>query len=218
MPWRDYILARLKSNGLDDEVAKRTAEAGVRPSTSASKAVVWAKFTKWLSVQELTLPIPMTAVVNFLGQLRTRAGDFISYGSFRLHKATVVNTLRLTKHLKDPSEADQQLLDHLTKTVAKESPDTARYSDTFNLDDLSAWLIEDLEESPYSSLLHSVKEHRATARRRAIITLKLHGLFRSSDCLQMQRGSLFDDLPSASLGSHYMGPMVETAGEPFYPD
>ena len=48
MPWRDYILARLKSNGLDDEVAKRTAEAGVRPSTSASKAVVWAKFTKWL--------------------------------------------------------------------------------------------------------------------------------------------------------------------------
>ena len=217
MPWRDYILARLKSNGLVDEVAKRTAEAGVRPSTSASKAVVWAKFTKWLSVQELTLPIPMTAVVNFLGQLRTRAGDFISYGSFRLHKATVVNTLRLTKHLKDPSEADQQLLDHLTKTVAKESPDTARYSDMFNLDDLSAWLIEDLEESPYSSLLHSVKEHRATARRRAIITLKLHGLFRSRDCLQMQRGSLFDDLPSARLGS-YWGPMVEKAGEPSFPD
>ena len=104
-----------------------------------------------------------------------------------------------------------------TKTVAKESPDTARYSDTFNLDDLSAWLIEDLEESPYSSLRHSVKDHRATARRRAIITLKLHGLFRSSDCLQMQRGSLFDDLPSARLGS-YWGPMVEKAGEPSFPD
>jgi hypothetical protein len=195
MPWSAYILSRLKSIGLDDEVAKRTAEAGVRPSTSASKAVVWAKFSKWLSEQELSLPTPMTSVVNFLGQLRTRVGDFISYCSFRLHKATVVNTLRLTKHLKDPGEADQQLLDHLTKTVAKESPDTARYSDTFNLDNLSAWLIEDLEESPYSALRHSVTDDRATARRRAIITLKLHGLFRSSDCLQMQRGSFSTTCP-----------------------
>jgi hypothetical protein len=142
-------------------------------------------------------------------------GGFISYGSFRLHKATVVNTLRLTQDLKDPGEADQQLLDHLTKTVAKESPDTARYSDTFNLDVLSAWLIEDLEERPHRSLRHSVKDDRASARRRAIITLQLHGIFRSSDCLQMQRGSLFDDLPSACLGSHW-GPMVETAGEPSY--
>ena len=129
----------------------------------------------------------------------------------------MVNTLRLTKHLKDPGEADQQLLDHLTKTVAKESPDTTRYSATFNLDDLSAWLIDDLEESPYSALRHSVKDARASARRRAIITLKLHGLFRSSDCLLMQRGSLFDVLPSARLGSHYMGPMVATSGEPSYP-
>jgi len=103
----------------------------------------------------------------------------------------VINTLRLTKHFKDPGEADQLLLDHLTKTVAKESPDTTRYSATFNLDDLSAWLIDDLEESPYSALRHSVKDARASARRRAIITLKLHGLFRSSDCLLMQRGSLF---------------------------
>jgi hypothetical protein len=38
-------------------------------------------------------------------------------------------------------------LDHLTKTVAKES-----------------WrLIEDLEESPYSALRHSVKDDRASA-------------------------------------------------------
>ena len=78
MPWSAYILSRLKSIGLDDEVAKRTAEAGVRPSTSASKAVVWAKFTKWLSEQELLLPIHMTSVVNLLGQPRTRVGDFIS--------------------------------------------------------------------------------------------------------------------------------------------
>ena len=81
--------SRALDSTVGDEVAKRTAEAGVRPSTSATKAVVWAKFTKWLSEQELILPIPMTTVVNFLGQLRTRAGDFISYGSFRLHKATV---------------------------------------------------------------------------------------------------------------------------------
>ena len=78
MPRRVYTLSRLKSIGLDDVVAKRTAEAGVRPSTSVSKAVVWAKFTKWLFEQELLLPIHMTSVVNLLGQPRTRVGDFIS--------------------------------------------------------------------------------------------------------------------------------------------
>ena len=78
MSRRVYTLSRLKSIGLDDVVAKRTAEAGVRPSTSVSKAVVWAKFTKWLSEQELLLPIHMTSVVNLLGQLRTRVGDFIA--------------------------------------------------------------------------------------------------------------------------------------------
>ena len=147
----------------------------------------------------------MAQVVNFLGQLRTKAGDFISYGSYRMHKATLVKTLELTKSLSSDSPSDRALLDNLTKTIQKDCPDQAKYSEIFNLDDLTTRLIEEFEDKPYWRLKAATKDDRALARQRAVVTLKLHGLFRSGDCLQMQRGSLFDDIPSSRLGS-FWGP------------
>ena len=87
-----------------------------------------------------------------------------------------------------------------------ERPDScldAKYSEIFNLDDLTTRLIEEFEDKPYWRLKAATKDDRALARQRAVVTLKLHGLFRSGDCLQMQRGSLFDDIPSRRLGSSW---------------
>ena len=71
------------------------------------------------------------------------------------------------------------MLVHLTKTVGRENPDTAKYAGTFNLDDLTSFLLKEYEEKPHSSLdIHSHKS-RGVMRRRAITNLKLHLLFRS---------------------------------------
>ena len=205
LPWREFIIRRLEAQGLQPDVAARSAAAGVKHKTSASKAVIWCKFITWLKASSSSFPVSLAQVVNFLGQLRTKAGDFISYGSYRMHKATIVKTLELTRSLSADTPADRALLDNLTKTIQKDHPDQAKYSEIFNLDDLTTRLIEEFEDKPYGRLQAASKEDRAIARQRAVVTLKLHGLFRSGDCLQMQRGSLFDDLPSSRLGS-FWGP------------
>jgi len=205
LPWRDFIIRRLEAQGLQPDVAARSAAAGVKHKTSASKAVIWFKFITWLKASSSSLPVSLAQVVNFLGQLRTKAGDFISYGSYRMHKATLVKTLELTKSLSSDSPSDRALLDNLTKTIQKDCPDQAKYSEIFNLDDLTTRMIEEFEDKPYCRLKAATKDDRALARQRAVVTLKLHGLFRSGDCLQMQRGSLFDDIPSSRLGS-FWGP------------
>ena len=45
--WRNFIISRLEIQGLSESVALRTAEQGVRASTSASKANAWARFSSW---------------------------------------------------------------------------------------------------------------------------------------------------------------------------
>jgi hypothetical protein len=141
----------------------------------------------------------MSTVVNFLGELRTRKGEYISYGAFRMHKACVVNTLRVISTLKEAS-TDDQLLSSLI--------DSIQYDSIFNLDDLLAFLVEDFEDNPPSSFASHVKDHRACARKRAIMNLKLHGMFRSDCCLHMERGHLFSKEPGTKglSGSHW-GPM-----------
>ena len=183
---------------------------GIRPRTSAAKATAWAGFMQWVQVEKHPLPISMTEVVNYLGALTTRKGDLVSYGSFRMIKATIVNTLRLTRQMAT-SSSDEALLEHLTKTVGRENPATAKYADMFNLDDLTSHLVKEYEETPHSSLNTHSFTNRGVMRRRAIVNLKLHLLFRSDDCLQMSRGSLFDVKQDSSLGSHW-GPMTTTDG------
>jgi hypothetical protein len=162
----------------------------------------------WVQEEELSFPIGMISVVNYLGGLTTREDELVSYGSFRMIKATIVNTLRLTSQLKT-SPPEEALLDNLTKTVSRESPSTAKYADTFNLDDLTSNLVKEYEETPHSSLDKHSHKSRGVMRRRAIINLKLHLLFRSDDCLQITRGTLFDTEQDPSLGSHW-GPMSKS--------
>ena len=207
-PWQEFILSHLKAQHISDTVAKRTATQGIQPSTSAAKATAWAGFMQWTRKKALSFPINLTSVVNYLGELTTRDDHLVSYGSFRMIKATIVNTLRLTSQVVT-SEAEETMLVHLTKTVGRENPDTAKYAGTFNLDDLTSFLLKEYEEKPHSSLdIHSHKS-RGVMRRRAITNLKLHLLFRSDDCLQMTRGSLFDVEQVPALGSHW-GPMAKT--------
>jgi hypothetical protein len=200
-PWQEFILTHLKAQRISDAVAKRTATQGIQPRTSAAKATAWAGFMHWVQEEELSFPIGMISVVNYLGGLTTREDELVSYGSFRMIKATIVNTLRLTSQLKT-SPPEEALLDNLTKTVSRESPSTAKYADTFNLDDLTSNLVKEYEETPHSSLDKHSHKSRGVMRRRAIINLKLHLLFRSDDCLQMTRGTLFDTEQDPSLGSH----------------
>ena len=145
-----------------------------------------------MSSNSLSFPISLVSVTNFLSQLTTRAGEFVSYGSLRMHKATIVNTLKLTKELARSSEDDEAGLKALVDSVKRSQPDLAKYSETFDLDDVLTWLVEDLEECSHQEMLKkaSAKDFRARARRRAVVTLKLHGLYRSNCCLQMQRGAL----------------------------
>jgi hypothetical protein len=71
-------------------------------------------------------------------------------------KATVVNTLRLTMQMVT-SRTDEALLEHLTKTVNRKKPATAKYADAFDLDGLTPHLVKEYEETPHSSLnTHSV--------------------------------------------------------------
>jgi hypothetical protein len=152
--------------------------------------MAWARFMQWpVQEEKLSFPISMTRVVNYLGEFTTRKGDLVSYGSFRMIKATIVNTLRLTMQMVT-SSTDEALLEHLTKTVSREKPATAKYADTFDLDDLTSHLVKEYEETPRKSLnIHSYTSC-AVMRRRAIINLKLHLLFRTDDCLQMTRGKI----------------------------
>ena len=89
----------------------------------------------------------------------------------------------------------------------KEKPDSSKWSEMFNLDDLLTFLVEDFEIKTPGLLKHSVKDHRALARSRAEVNLKIHGLFRSDCCLHMQRGSLFDSTPPVSTDGSHWGPM-----------
>ena len=111
------------------------------------------------------------------------------------------------------SSTDDTLLEHLTKTVGRENPTTAKYADMFDLDDLTSHLVKEYEEAPHSSLTTHNASNRGVMRRRAIVNLKLHLLFRSDDCLQMTRGSLFEVKQDSSLGSHW-GPLTSTDGGP----
>ena len=120
---------------------------------------------QWTRKKALSFPINLTSVVNYLGELTTRDDQLVSYGSFRMIKATIVNTLRLTSQVVT-SEAEETMLVHLTKTVGRENPDTAKYAGTFNLDDLTSFLLKEYEERPHSSLdIHSHKS-RGVMRRR----------------------------------------------------
>ena len=109
------------------------------------------------------------------------------------------------------SSTDDTLLEHLTKTVGRANPTTAKYADMFDLDDLTSHLVKEYEEAPHSSLTTHNASNRGVMRRRAIVNLKLHLLFRSDDCLQMTRGSLFEVKQDSSLGSHW-GPLTTTDG------
>jgi hypothetical protein len=207
-PWQEFILFHLKAQHITDTVAKRTATQGIQPRTSAAKATAWAGFMQWVQEKELTFPISMTSVVNYLGELTTREDELVSYGSFRMIKTTIVNTLRLTSQIVT-STAEVTLLEHITKTVSREKPSTVKYADTFNLDDLTSYLVKEYEKNPHSSFDKHNHKSCGVMKRRAITNLKLHLLFRSDDCLQMSRGSLFDKIQVPSLGSHW-GPMAKT--------
>ena len=82
------------------------------------------------------------------------------------------------------------------------------------MDDVLNFLVEDFEEKSHDSLMkdHHLRAARAHARRRAVVTLKLHGLFRSSCCAQMERGSLFSDPTEQSDTSSHWGPMSSLTG------
>ena len=148
---------------MDDKVISRTADAGVKPATSAAKSGVWLKFKLWQQHQRLPLPVTMVSIVNFLGQLKTRAGDHISYGSLRMHKATVVNTLRLTQEIADDGSAGDALLKTLLDTVKRAQPDQAKYSETFGLDDVITWLLEEYEKLSNGDLIKNTSS-RTTGR------------------------------------------------------
>ena len=174
-----------------------------------------------MSSNSLSFPISLVSVTNFLSQLTTRAGEFVSYGSLRMHKATIVNTLKLTKELARSSEDDEAGLKALVDSVKRSQPDLAKYSETFDLDDVLTWLVEDLEECSHQEMLRkaSAKDFRARARRRAVVTLKLHGLYRSNCCLQMQRGALFNGRArvTPSSGSRW-GPLRQLEDDSSFPE
>ena len=168
----------------------------MRTSTSRTKATVWLKFSKWLEENELILPVGLTEVTNFLSELKKKDGEYISYGSLRMHKATVINTLKLTGDLTCTNTAEEARVQALIDTVKRQQPDQARYTNTFDLDDVLTWLIEDYELTGHRFLRRNFasKDRRQHARKRAVVTLKLHGLFRSHDLLMARRGLLFSDM------------------------
>ena len=150
----------------------------------------------------------MSSIINFLGSLRTGKGHLVSYGSYRMFKATVVNTLTLSRQIAE-SPSDQILLEQLSSTIQRTNPDGAKYAECFDLDDLINRRIELYDKQPYSAMSRDVSAHRALARQCAVINLKLYGLYRSDDCLQMQRGATFDEFQDPSLGSHW-GPLSKS--------
>jgi len=113
----------------------------------------------------------------------------ISYGYFRLCRSTEVRSLKL---MGNRSLEESSCLNALAGSIKAEKPDGARYEDTFDLDNVLALLGEEFETRPLSKLRGSEKADRDRLRKTVVITLKLDGLYRSSDILQMQRGSLFD--------------------------
>ena len=115
----------------------------------------------------------MSSIINFLGSLRTGKGHLVSYGSYRMFKATVVNTLTLTRQIAE-SPADQILLEQLSTTIQRTNPDGAKYADCFDLDDLINRRIELYDKQPYSAMSRDVSAHRALARQCAVINLKLY--------------------------------------------
>ena len=130
-------------------------------------------------------------------------------------------TLKLTKELDRYSEDDEADLRALVDSVKRNQPDQAKYSDTFDLDDVLSWLVEDFQECPHHVMLANahIKDFRARARRRAVVTLKLHGLYRSNCCLQMQRGSLFiSPLPSTPSSGSRWGPLHQVVDGSEFPE
>jgi hypothetical protein len=90
-------------------------------------------------------------------------------------------------------------------------PDQAKYSGTWDLDDVLSWLVEDYDKLPHDVMRKNFfcKDARTLARRRAVMALKLHGLFRSDCCRWMQRGVLYDDADKQhDHSSSYWGPMT----------
>jgi len=173
---------------------------------------VWLKFSKWLEENELILPVGLTEVTNFLSELKKKDGEYISYGSLRMHKATVINTLKLTGDLTCTNTAEEARVQALIDTVKRQQPDQARYTNTFDLDDVLTWLIEDYALTGHRFLRRNFasKDRRQHARKRAVVTLKLHGLFRSHDLLMARRGLLFSDISNqADTSCSRWGPMTE---------
>ena len=133
------------------------------------------KFSKWLDETSRTFPVSLTDIVNFLCTVTKKDGDYISYGSLRLYKATIYNTTTLTGTLLPPSDAEEAQLQALIDTVKRTSPDKARHDTTFDLDDLLTHLLEDDEVKSHVATRNNFacKDERARARGRAIVTRKL---------------------------------------------
>ena len=118
--------------------------------------------------------------------------------------------MTLTGTLLTPSDAEEAQLQALIDTVKRTNPDKAKHETTFDLDDLLTHLLEDDEAKSHVATRNNFacKDERARARGRAIVTLKLHSLFRSDCCRWMQRGVLFDDpTVQTDKSSSYWGPM-----------
>ena len=89
------------------------------------------------------MPVSLTDITNFLCMAKKKDGEYISYGALRMHKATVVNTVKLTGDLVPATEAEEAQLKALIDSVKRTQPDQAKYGDTFDLDDLLVYLVED---------------------------------------------------------------------------
>ena len=139
----------------------------------------------------------MSSIINFLGSLRTGKGHLVSYGSYRMFKATVVNTLTLTRQIAE-SPADQILLEQLSTTIQRTNPDGAKYAECFDLDDLINRRIELYDKQPYSAMSRDVSAHRLIQCPSKACT----GLMTVSKCRGALRTTRSKTPPWALTGAH----------------
>jgi len=159
----------------------------------------------------------MAVVVNFLGSRRTEAGDYISWGYMRMFLATTLRTLKLLNAI-STEQGDEVLLDHLKKSVRAERPDKAKYAEFFDLDDLLAHICALFEEKQWHLLKGNDRAELSKLRRVTVVNLKISNMYRSSDVLSINTGSLLQEADDQCKDNSRWGPLeAEGPGGNIYP-
>jgi len=189
-----------KQQGLDPEVTDRLIAPKCAQRSLGVKKNMWCKFLEFCSLQQPPVrvvpgqgQVPSNCVVNFLGKIRTVAGELISYGYFRAYRAAIMTPLSDMQGFQNEREA-LQLVHKLTEAVKAQKKQKPKYDQFFSLDGVLATLVANYDARPASSLL---KEHVTTAmrtelRQRAVNLIKLEGMHRSGDMSGIMADQLYN--------------------------